>query len=290
MKKYLTIILLIILTITISGCFKRDDLEDITVYTTIYPIKYLAEELYGNNSKVKSIYPKGVDVETYPISDKKLGDFAKESSLFIYNGNSKEKDLAAKFLKKNKRVRIIDVAQGLNVNNNKEELWISPSNYLMLALNIKNGLKEYIDNTYIHQEIENNYIDLKARILNLEAELKTVAENAKKNTLVVTSDSLLFLNKYGFNVLSLDETNTKVKDEVLNEIKKSIANKTLKAIFKLDSQKESELLRNITVNTKVQIIDYAVAFNLKENEDDKTVNYLTIMQENIEKIKEVLYE
>ncbi|NLA32987.1 MAG: zinc ABC transporter substrate-binding protein [Mollicutes bacterium] len=274
----------------VTGCFKRDDLEDVTVYTTIYPIKYLGEELYGNNSTIKSIYPKGVDVSNYPISDKKIADYAKESALFIYNGNSNEKDIAAKFLKKNKGVRIIDVAQGLNVDNNKEELWISPSNYLMLALNIKNGLKEYIDNTYIHQEIENNYTDLKARILGLEAEFKTVAESSKDKPLVVMSDSLLFLKKYGFNVISIDNTNQDVEESIVNEVKKLISNKTLTAIFKLDNQNESELLRDIIVNTKVKVIDYAVSMNLKEDEDDKTINYLTIVQENIEKIKGVLYE
>jgi len=101
MKKY-SLLIIILISIMLSGCFKRDDLEGINVYTTIYPIKFLSEKLYGYNSEVYSIYPKGVDVKNYPISDKKIADYAKESSLFIYNGLSEEKDMAAKFLKNNK--------------------------------------------------------------------------------------------------------------------------------------------------------------------------------------------
>ena len=52
MKK--TIITLFTITITLScltGCFKRDKMEDINIATTIYPIEYVTNRLYGNNSK-----------------------------------------------------------------------------------------------------------------------------------------------------------------------------------------------------------------------------------------------
>ena len=57
--KILTIALLSVFLLT--GCFKRDNLDDITIYTTTYPIEYLTKYIYGYNSNVLSIYPKGTN-------------------------------------------------------------------------------------------------------------------------------------------------------------------------------------------------------------------------------------
>lgn len=290
MKKLIFSIVIIGIIFMTSGCFKRDDLEGATVYTTIYPIKYIVQELYGENSIVKSIYPKGVDVLEYPISDKKIKDSAKESELFIYNGLSNEKEMAVKFLNNNKKIRIIDASQGLKIAGSVEELWLSPSNYLMLALNVKNGLKEYIDNTYIHQEIEENYNELKSDISLLEAELKVIADNAKSNTIVVTNDSLLFLSKYGFDVISIDNNVNEVSDATKTQVKKLISDKKISYIFRQENTKETELLRDLIVNTKVEVVILDVITNLKEDQDENTTNYMAVMRENAEKIRNSLYE
>lgn len=290
MKKIIFSFSLIVLLIFVSGCFKRDDLEGVTIYTTIYPVKYLTQELYGYNSTVKSIYPKGVKIKEFKISDKKIKDFANDGSLFIYSGLSKENDIAVKFLKNNKKIRIIDVSQGLKLEYSEEELWLSPSNFLMLALNIKNGLKEYISNNYIHQEIENNYQKLKADISFLEAELKLIAENAKVKTIIVNDDVFNFLNKYGFEVISLDPTTNKVSEEKIAKAKRLIQEKKVQEVFKMDISEQSNVLKEVISNTKVEVIELDVITNLNEDQDETTTNYMTIMKENIEKLKKALYE
>ena len=60
MKKLLIIFLSIL---CLTGCFKRDDMENINIYTTIYPITYITERLYGEYSNIESIYPDGVNVK-----------------------------------------------------------------------------------------------------------------------------------------------------------------------------------------------------------------------------------
>ena len=55
-KKFLIFSVLIILLM--SGCsITKDSMEDINIYTTIYPIRYLLDSLYGENSTINSIYP-----------------------------------------------------------------------------------------------------------------------------------------------------------------------------------------------------------------------------------------
>lgn len=73
----------------------------------------------------------------------------------------KKKNVAASFMSKNKRLKIIDVTKGLTIKRDEEELWLCPSNYLMLAQNIKNELLDYTSSTLLKQEIIENYDKLK---------------------------------------------------------------------------------------------------------------------------------
>lgn len=288
MKKIFLLILITLVTFLSSGCFSRDSMEGITVYTTVYPVTFLAEELYGYNSTVKSVYPKGVDNKTYKISDKKIKDYAKESLLFIYNGQSDEKEMAAKFLKYNHKIRIIDVSQGLSDKPYVEELWAAPSNYLMMALNIKNGLKEYIDNQFIHEEIEENYDQIKINISKIEAELKVISELSDNKVIVTDTDALLFLKKYGFEVISLDENQNKVLETTITKVKRLISEEKISYIFLFDNYKESELVRDLIANTKIKLAPLTTKNYLLEEDINKS--YLEIMQNNLETIKKEIDE
>ena len=139
MKK---IFLLILSLFLLTGCsLKKDNLENATIYTTIYTIKYLTEFMYKDYSTIESIYPAGADVTTYELTDKQIKNYAK-GDLFIYNGLSNEKTITKNLINKNRNLLIIDVSNGLSYSYGIKELWMSPNNYLMLAKNIKDYLKE----------------------------------------------------------------------------------------------------------------------------------------------------
>ena len=84
MKRVCSLFLLIILVFSLTGCLKRDNMEDITIYTTNYPTEYITKRLYGEFSTIKSIYPDGVNINTYKLTDKQIEDYSK-SNLFIFS-------------------------------------------------------------------------------------------------------------------------------------------------------------------------------------------------------------
>ena len=49
MKRIFALICILIITFSCSGCFKKDDLEGATINTTVYPITYIANTLYGDS-------------------------------------------------------------------------------------------------------------------------------------------------------------------------------------------------------------------------------------------------
>ena len=284
MKKFL---ILTSILLCLTGCFKRDDMEDITIYTSVYPIEYITTELYGENSKINSIYPNGVNINNYILNDKQIKDYSK-TNMFIFNGLSSEKDYVSSMFRNNKNLMIIDSTQTMEYTYKVEELWLDPSNFLMMALNIKNGLSEYSSNHYLKEEIENNYDTLKVNVSNIDAKLKLLSENADKKTLVVDNDLFKFLEKYGFTVISLEETDTLTNKTVI-DVETLIKNGNVKYIYTIDNESLNNTVKNIIEKTNAEVIQLHSISNLTEKERNNKENYLTLYNENIELLKKELY-
>ena len=163
MKRKISLIIMLALVFMMTGCIKRDSMEGITIDTTNYPIQYITKRIYGKFSKIQSIYPNGANIDDYSLTDKQIKDFS-EADLYIFNGLSKEKDYLNKMRKNNKELKIIDTTLYMEFTNDMSELWLDPSNFLMMAQNIKAGLNEYIDSYYLNSKIEENYNKLKTQI------------------------------------------------------------------------------------------------------------------------------
>ena len=287
MKK-IKILLLVGVILLSTGCFKKDNLEGINIVTTTYPIEYVTNYLYKDHSNVTSIFPDGIDTTTYTLSKKQMNDYSKKN-LFIYNGLSSDKDIAIKFLDNNKNLLIIDSAYGMEYSYDVSELWLNPSNLLMIAQNIKNGLKEYMTNTYLEKEIDTKYEELKVVLSELDAEIKLTAENATRKTIIVNNDALKYLEKYGFEVISLDDTNESVSDRTIKEVTNLINNGSVKHIFVLEHSENNDIVNNIIESTKIETYTYRKLDSITDSERDEDKNYLTIMNENIDLLKNELY-
>lgn len=285
--KYLLPILLISI-LMVTGCFKRDNLEGIEIITTTYPIEFATNYLYGEHSIVNSIYPDGTDTFTYKLSEKQLNDYSKKK-LFIYNRVTNDKDIAVEFLKRNANMLIIDATYGMEITYGEEELWLNPSNLLMMTQNIKNGLQEYMTNSYLEKEIDKKYEEIKVTLSELDANLKLTAENASRKKIVVNSDSLKYLEKYGFEVISLDSTNEAVSDKTISSTIDSIANGEVKHIFLLENNDNSDAVKQVIDKTNVETYTFRRLDNIKEEDRDENNDYFTIMNSNIELLRNELY-
>jgi zinc transport system substrate-binding protein len=284
--KYL---LIFIITLTlVTGCFKKDTLEDVNIYTTNYPIEYITTKLYGNNGIISSIYPNDININSYDLTDKQLTDYSK-GRIFIYNGLGNEKNYAIKMLNKNKNLLIIDATMSMGYNEKEEEIWLDPSNFLMMARNIKEGFKEYITNTYLKREIDTNYEKLKIDISEIDAELNLIVENAPDKNIVIADDSFLYLQKYGLNVLSLEE-NENLTAKKLDDIKKLINNGKIKYIFVRDNDELNATAKKLVDNYKLTTISLRTGTNLSTEERNEKVDLVQIMNNNIESLKRELYQ
>lgn len=282
MNKIMKLFSLIGIMFCLSGCFKEDTLNNDNVYTTIYPIKYLTDVLYGNTKTISSIYPNGANVSTYELT-KKQKEVYSSGALFIYNGITTEKELAREFLKANKKILLIDASYSLKYDTDIEELWLSPNNYLMLAKNIKNNLIEYTTSKVTKESIENNFNELEERLSYMDADLRSIASQAvnEGNSLIITSSSKLnFLKKYGFEILNLD--NNSINE---NTLKSNFKNENYKDIYLCSTDPKTDLIKDLETNYGANVITVNTMETLTDNEVANKENYETIMNNFIENIR-----
>ena len=287
MKKYLFIAICFLSLFILTGCFKRYDMENINIVTTNYPIEYITNKLYGDNSDVFNMYPAGVSQDDYKLTDKQLKDYSR-NDLLIYNGaKSTTRDYAKTMLNLNKNLKIIDASYGIDSYNTYSDVWLNPSNFLMLAQNVKNELKSYISNKFVKEDIDERYESLKVDVAALESSLKVVADNSVDKRIVCIDETMNFLSKYGFEVINL----TKDSKEDVENVDKALDlynNGSLSYVFVPEYYSGSDLLDRIK-DAKAEVITFRSLETIKEEDLNKNEDFLSLMHENISLISKETY-
>ncbi len=287
MKKILIVILISLMLITTTGCIKRDKMEDIDVITTIYPIEFVMNRLYRENSNITSIYPRGITISDYEFTNKQIENFSKKD-LFIYNGESDEREYATTMLNMNNNLKIIDASYGIDTTYAPSDVWLNPSNILMIAQNIRNELKEYITNPYLIDDINSKYESLKVDISELDTEYKKTADNSQNKKIISYDETLKFLEKYGFTVINLTEKNEE-KENNVTLAKKLLKDKEVSYIFQTGNT-SNETVSELTKNYNAKILEFKTAEIITENDIENNEDYLSIMHNNIELLKKETYD
>lgn len=288
-KKFKYIILIMIFSLFLSGCslLKRDNMEDISIITTIYSLEYVINYLYGDNAVINSIYPDDTNIDNYTFTDKQIRDNSKKD-LFIYMGKTKDSDIAITYLNNNKNLKLIDASFGIEYKNGEEELWMNPSNLLMIAENIRNGLNEYISSSYLIKEIDNNYNNLKIELSELDADVKLSFENASKNTIFTNSNALKYLSKYGVNVIVLNKNDNQYEKN-LTLLKNRINGKAIKYFYALENVEIPSEVQELVDDKSIALETLHNLKNINDQERNNKINYIELSKDNLNMLKKELY-
>ena len=285
MKKKILILIACLLLVT--GCTFKEDFSDKYVYTTFYPIEYATTMLYSDYGNVNSIYPNGAKSD-YKISDKKKKTYS-EGEIFIYSGVANEATIARDLINNNNRIKLIDATKGLKTEEDVANLWLNPSNYLMLCSNIKSSLIDYNDNVFVKDNIEKKYKILNEKVSEIDVALYDIGVSGNYKTILTTNNVFNYLTKYNINVISLDINNTNI-DKAYANAKKLINSKEIQYIYYLEGDEfnsTQEKLINDSGLVKIEINDI---FSLTDEERESGKNYITIMYDIIENYKKELYK
>lgn len=284
---FLTIVLLIPIALITTGC-TDDSMDNIEIIVTNYPNEYITKKLYENHATITPIYPDGVDINNYKISNKQKHDYAKKD-LFVYNGLiEKERNLAIDLLDINPNLKIIDTAYVLETDYSPEEMWLNPSSLLMMSQNIRLGLEEYITSTYLQKEVDDAYDKLKIELSELDADYRVAVESTEHKTIIVADSALKYLEKFGLDVICIDSD---ANQKTLSQAEKAIKNKNVSFIMLFKGEEVNENAKKLLdTYTDIQKLELHKLDNISDTERSNKENYNTIMRSNLELIKKELYQ
>ena len=286
--KRIKIILIICLCFILSACFNTDNFNDEYIYATIYPVEYATEMIYGENIKVNSIYPDGSNYKDFKLTEKLLNSYSR-STKFVYNGLSKEGLIARDLLNKNNNIEIVDAMKGMSFTKSVEELWLDPSNFLMVCRNIKSTLIDYEKNATVKNSIEKNYQKLKENISIIDVDIYNLSKNGNYKTLLVTTNAFNYLSKYGITVLSIDPTNDSL-DKSLSEARRLISKGDIKYIYSLKGEELSESVNTFINDNKLTKIEIDPFTTITSEQRTNGSTYISLMNNIIDEFKKELFK
>ncbi len=313
MKKIITaIIILLLFSMIPAGCTggigKPADQSKqgspgkvgMKIYTSFYPMYFLANEIAGDKAEVITMVPAGAEPHDWEPTPKMVMELNK-ADMLVYNGAGMETWIGNILPSINKeRTRIVDASKGIELlasdEDEKEEghgiydphIWVSPLRAMQQAQTIFDALVEVDpENSEYYGE---NFEELKSKLSKLDEDIRDASKAFKSNVIVVSHEAFgYFANDYGFKQIAIKGVNPQEEPSPskMAELVRECKENNVKYIFfeKLTSPKLSETLaREVGAGTLV-LNDAA---GLSEEEIKSGKNYITVMYENLENLKKAL--
>lgn len=308
--KFTRIIILLLLSLGfIAGCGSEDNGNDspskTKIYTTIYPLQFLVEEIAGDTVDAITVYPPGVDEHSYEPTSKELTNIA-EGEAFFYIGAGLEAfaSTAAGALE-NQDVKLIEIGKNeelfLSSEHDHEHadhghdhgdidphIWLDPLRMIDIATIIKDEL------VAMHPEEEANYEEnitqLKAELKELDNEFQQlISSKENKNILVTHAAFGYWEERYGIEQISIHGLSTE------NEP----SQRELIAIIETANEYDiNHIIFEQNVTTRVSDVikeeidaEVLTIHNLSVRTDEdlqEERNYFSIMRDNLEVLDQAM--
>jgi len=308
MKKIILFLsFLLPLSLLLSGCTNgnnpsKKNKDQLTIYTTVFPLQYFAEQIGGKYVSVKTIYPPGADEHTFEPSQKDMMNLA-DSDLFFYIGLGLEGFVEkSKDTLKNENVELVPTAAHLKLpkdphleegeehgaHNENPHVWIDPVYCKELAAVIRDRL---ISKMPQQKALFNqNYQKLAAKLDDLNNRYKQTISAAKHKKIMVTHAAFGYWEtRYGLEQISisgLSTTNEPTQKELENIISIAEHEGIHYVLFEQNVQsKLGKVVQNEMGAKALHIHNLAVLSkdNLKNKE-----TYFTLMNANLKTLETAL--
>lgn len=293
--------------------------EQLSIYTTVYPLEYFTERIGGDLVTVQSVYPPGADEHTFEPSQQDMIKFAEADKLFAIGLGLESFIPSAKETLANQNVEIVELAdfisddsllegeqhteEGHSEEEHAEEadshashdhgaldphLWISPTLSAELSKSILNELIEVSPEN--EEEFTANFEALEADLADLDESFKIMVSEADRDTFFVSHAAFgYWVKDYGLQQIAVaglstqDEPSQKELAAIVDQAKEQNIS------YILTEQNVSSKLTDI-IRTEVgaETLPLHNIGVLTDEDIDNGDDYLSLMERNIETLKTVL--
>ncbi|WP_066063233.1 metal ABC transporter substrate-binding protein [Neobacillus soli] len=310
MKKIVLFLsILLPLSLILSACSNSNEQshkkkDQLTIYTTVFPLQYFAEQIGGKYVDVKTIYPPGADEHTFEPSQKDMMNLA-DSDLFFYIGLGLEGFVEkTKGTLKNENVTLVPAAEGLKLpkvsNPHDEEdgdhqhsdvnphVWLDPIYSKEMAAVIRDGLAKKMPK---NKELFNkNYQKLAGELDELNTKYEQTITTAKHKKFIVTHAAFGYWEqRYGIEQISISGLST-TNEPTQKELEKiiSIADQDGLHYILFEQNVQSKLGEIVQKEIGARALPiHNLAILSKDNINNKET-YFSLMNKNLDTLKTAL--
>lgn len=302
MKKYKAFITILLLTaLILPSCARNntktlEEASSLEIYTSIYPIQYITEQIGAQHVSVHSVYPPGVDAHTYEPTSKKIVAIAK-SDVFIYMGANMEgfTESAATTLT-SQDVDMIELSSYKSLfaktETNHDEahdhgdidphIWLDPLRMIELAEIIKQELSELLPNKL--DQFNKNYALLKDDLLTLDKKYEQVLQ-AKTDKKIIVSHAAYgyWEERYGIEqipISGLSSSDEPSQKKLVQIVKDAKQHEMDYIIFEQNSSHRVAEIIQEQIGAKALTIHNLEL--LTENDIKNNNDYLSLMEDNLD--------
>ena len=304
MRKYLLAFIIILLSITIVGCNEGGNIEnnpidgntDLKIYTTFYPMYFIADEIAKEKASIVQLIPSGVEPHDWEPTLKTMAEL-KSSDIFIYNGAGMEKwvDKITKSLQES-NVEIVEASLGIDLikgNSNHDDdydphTWVSPVNLMAQAKNVFDALIEVDEENSEYYEA--NYKSLINRLEKLHKDISDASKDFRIKIIVTSHEAFgYFAKEYGITQIPIRGISPEQEPSPakLAEIVKLCRENDIKYVFveKFVNPKFSNVIAG---EIDGDVLTLNAAHGLSEKEILQGQDYITLMYDNLRNLEKAL--
>jgi zinc transport system substrate-binding protein len=317
MKKIIHFLsILLPLSFILSACANGEqapkDKDQLTLYTTVFPLQYFAERIGGEFVDVETIYPPGADEHTFDPSQKDMMKLA-DADLFFYIGLGLEGFVEnTKKTLKNENVTLVATADDLPLyaegehhedseehhddEGNSEEhehdvnphVWLDPLYSKDMASVIKDELiKKMPKNKALFEE---NFQQLTTELEELNNEFEETISSAKHKSIIVTHAAFGYWEqRYGIEQISISGLSTS-NEPSQRELEKiiSLADHEGLHYILFEQNVQSKLAEIVQKEIGARALPiHNLAILTKKNISNKET-YFSLMKQNLESLNTAL--
>lgn len=303
------VILSIFLLFISTACNSKNENQpndSLTIYTSIYPLQFIIEEIAGEDVIVESIYPPGVDAHTFEPTSKQLTEIA-QADLFIYMGGEMESvtdTIAGALDSQNITLLELSSMEGLlednetnhhhnhehahDHNNLDPHVWLDPLKMVDMAERIKQELIQ------LKQEdetaITERFNEFQEKMTTLDEAYNTQLQGKDNKQIIVAHAAFGYWeNRYGIRQIALRGISTEQEPsqkEIVDMIRIAQENNAEYILFdQYGTDKLAEIIQDQIGLEALYLhnLEVLTEEDIKNNED-----YISLMKKNLDTLDQAI--
>ncbi|HEY8444936.1 MAG TPA: metal ABC transporter substrate-binding protein [Bacilli bacterium] len=307
MKKISILGLFIIILLSLGGCVSHDQKADI--YTSIYPLEFLATRIVGDNLVVKSAYPRGANVHDYEIPPRRIVNMSESKAIFyvgagleVFIQNAKDtsfKNLGDRLVELSKCVDLLEQGEGghSHSHNNSHDVtvdphvWLDPIRMVAMAEKMYETLVEVMPEK--EEEFTENVQSLIDDLRNLDKKFREeLADDlyGEKYILVDHDAYIYWEDRYDIKRIRTrpDNQTTDIDPKTLAANLALINQYKIKYIVVTENAAASSVVDTYQREANLEKRTLYSLATISDDDYEKGLDYIDLMEYNLRVLKEIL--